>query len=59
VVAVADLLSLACVIITEGTEPDDETKARAKEKGIPLLLVGDDTYSVVSRLSSLGIRGHG
>ena len=55
VVAVADLKDLACVIITEGRKPDEETTARANEKGIPLLLSDDDTYTVVGRLVGLGI----
>ncbi len=57
VVAVAELLSLACVIITEGTQPDAETVERANEKGIPILLSDAGTFTVVSRLADLGIQG--
>jgi predicted transcriptional regulator len=57
VIAVADLLNLACVIITEGTHLDEETLTRAREKGIPVLLTEETTFSVVSRLAELGIRG--
>ncbi|MBC7234851.1 MAG: serine kinase [Chloroflexi bacterium] len=57
VIAVADLLDLACVIITEGTRPDEETLSRAREKGIPVLLSEQGTFTVVSRLAALGIEG--
>ena len=56
VIAVADLRDLACVIITEGTRPDAETIARADEKGVPVLLCPDGTYTVVGTLVGLGIR---
>jgi serine kinase of HPr protein (carbohydrate metabolism regulator) len=55
VVAVADLLSLACVVITESTQPDEETCERANEKGIPLLISEEGTFTVVGRLTQLGI----
>ena len=56
VIAVADLRELACVIITEGMRPDDETVARANDKGIPLLLSEENTFQVVGRLIGLGVR---
>ena len=55
VVAVAELLGLACVIITEGAQPNAQTVARANENGIPLLLTEETTYRVICRLHSLGI----
>lgn len=55
VVAVADLRELACVIITEGTRPDEETQTRANEQHVPLLLSQDDTYATVGKLVQLGI----
>ena len=57
VIAVADLLGLACVIITEGTQPDEQTIERANEKGVAVLLSEETSYSVVSKLSALGIVG--
>jgi predicted transcriptional regulator len=57
VIAVADLLGLACVIITEGKRPDAETLARANEKGIPTLLTTEGTFVVVGRLVQLGVGG--
>jgi predicted transcriptional regulator len=55
VVAVCELLGLACVIMTEGTSPHAETLARAEEKGIPTLLTAESTFTVVSQLAAHGI----
>lgn len=57
VVAVADLLNLAGVVITEGAQPDAETISRADEKGIPLLLTTENTFTIVGKLCELGISG--
>jgi len=57
VVAVASLLGLAAVIITEGNRPDGETIARAEAEGVILLLTPQTTFSVVGELASLGVRG--
>jgi len=57
VVAVASLLNLACVIITEGMRPDDEMVERDNENGIPTLLTPHSTYRVVGELVRLGISG--
>lgn len=58
VVAVAALLDLACVVITEGMRPDEDAVARANEEGVPILLAGESTFTVVGKLSQLGIRGN-
>ncbi|HHX44901.1 MAG TPA: serine kinase [Chloroflexi bacterium] len=57
VIAVASLLDLACVIITEGMQPDAEMIARADEHRIPTLLTPHSTYHTVGELVRLGIRG--
>jgi len=57
VVAVASLLNLAGVIITEGIVPDGATLAKAEEEGIPLLATPLTTFTVVGKLSALGIPG--
>lgn len=57
VVAVASLLSLACVIITENSRLDEETVSKASEQGIPLLLSEEPTFIVVGKLFQLGISG--
>jgi hypothetical protein len=57
VVAVASLLGLSAVIITEGKRPEPEVIDRAREEGVLLLLSEQSTFSVVGRLFSLGIFG--
>ena len=56
VIAVAELLDLSCVIITEGAQPDRETLAKANDKNVPVLLSPESTFAVVSRLAQLGIQ---
>ncbi len=56
VVAVASLLNLAGVIITEGNQPDQVTIARADEERIPLMVTPKTTYTVVGELTLLGVR---
>lgn len=55
VVAVAGLVGMAGVLITEGARPDAETIARAEEHGVPLLLTARSTYAVVCELTALGV----
>ena len=55
VVAVASLLGLSAVIVTEGTRPDPEMVRRAEDEGVVLLGTSQTTFAVVSRLASLGI----
>jgi len=57
VIAVAALLDLSCVIITEDSQLEEAAIARANEKGVPVLLTSQSTFAVVSRLSQLGIPG--
>jgi hypothetical protein len=57
VVAVASLLGLTAVIITEGKRPEPEVIERAREEGVLLLISEQSTFTVVGRLSSLGISG--
>jgi hypothetical protein len=56
VVAVAALLELAAVIITEGNLPEPDTLSRADEAGVMLLATPLRTYEVVGRLWELGVR---
>ena len=57
VVAVASLLDLAGVIITEGNRPDQETITRAEKEGVTLMVTAKTTFSVVGELTLLGVRG--
>ena len=59
VVAVASMLDLACVIITEGVRADMETASRAQENGVTLLGSPDTTFAVVSKLARLGVTAGG
>jgi predicted transcriptional regulator len=55
VVAVASLLDLAAVIITEGVEPDPAARQKADEEGVVLLSTPQTTYAVVAEMARLGI----
>jgi BioD-like phosphotransacetylase family protein len=57
IVAVASLLNLAGVIVTEGMIPDAATLEKAEEEGIPILTTELTTFTVVGRLFELGVRG--
>jgi BioD-like phosphotransacetylase family protein len=58
VIAVAVLLELAGVIITEGVEPDATTLEKAMSENVPVLTTSDDTYTTVCKLASLGVQGN-
>lgn len=53
VAAVASLADVACVILTEGVEPDPPLLARAKAQGINLLGTDLSTYDCAIRLGGL------
>jgi BioD-like phosphotransacetylase family protein len=57
IVAVAALLQLAGIIVTEGMQPDAATLQKASEEGIPILTTARTTFTVVSQLAQLGIQG--
>lgn len=57
VIAVASLLGLAAVVVTEGVKPDVETLLRAQENGVVLMGSPQTTFAVAGRLSALGIAG--
>jgi len=57
IVAVAVLLELAGIVITEGVEPEPATLARAEAERIPILCSNHTSYQVVSQLTKLGIEG--
>lgn len=56
IVAVAALLDLSAVIITEGAMPDPETIAKANEENVTLLSTDKPTFYVAGRLWELGLR---
>ena len=57
IVAVASLLQLAGIIITEGMSPDAPTLQKATEEGVPILTTPHTTFAVVGQLTKLGIQG--
>ena len=57
IVAVASLVNLAGVIITEGNRPDGETVSRAVKEGVLLLATPKTTFTAVGELALLGVRG--
>lgn len=55
--AVAAMKELSGVILIGGREPEDETLAKARAKGVPLLVSPLPAFEVVGRLYALGVRG--
>ena len=56
IIAVASLLDLSAIIITEGAAPDQATIDKADEEGITLLQTGFNSFHIVGKLWELGIR---
>lgn len=56
IVAIAALLDLSAIIITEGAMPDPDAIAKANEEGVILLSTNRSTFYVVGRLWELGLR---
>jgi predicted transcriptional regulator len=57
IVAVAALLELAAVIITEGAQPDPATIHKANQEGVALLSTPRQTFYVAGKLWEIGLRG--
>lgn len=56
IVAVAALLELSAVIISEDAQPDEATIQRANQQDVTLLSASQDTYTLAGKLWDLGIR---
>jgi len=56
IVAVAALLDMSAVIITEGAQPETATIDKANDEGITLLATDKLSFEVVGRLWELGLR---
>ena len=56
IVAVAALLELSAVIITEDAQPEISTIARAVAKNITLLSTPQSTFEIVGKLWDIGLR---
>ena len=53
VIAVASLADVACVILSEGTLPDEQMLAAAKQKEINLLQSEKDTFTLCGEIANL------
>ena len=56
IVAVAALLDLSAIIITEDAQPDSETINQADQKGVTMLSTTVDNFEVVGKLWEVGLR---
>jgi predicted transcriptional regulator len=57
IVAVATLLELAGIIVTEDASLDAATLQKANEEGVPILTTPHTTFTIVGQLAQLGIQG--
>lgn len=55
IIAVASLVGLSAIVITEGMQPDEETLRRAHSENITVLTTTQNTFTIVGRLAALGI----
>jgi predicted transcriptional regulator len=55
IVAVAVLREMAAIILVGGNTPDEGTRARADEEGIPVLLASSDAFSMAGKLYAAGV----
>jgi hypothetical protein len=56
IIAVAALLDLSAIIVTEGGIPDQSTIVKANEEGITILQTENNSFDTVGKLWELGIR---
>ena len=56
IVAVAELLELACIIVVENMDVDNETLLKAKELKIPIFKTSESAYQVACRMAELGVK---
>ncbi len=55
IIAVATLLEISAIIITEGATPEPETIAKANQEGVILLGTSKPTFFVVGKLWEAGL----
>jgi len=56
IVAVAHLLDIAAIIITEGSKPDEATLEKANNEDIILLSSRESSFNIVGNLWEMGLR---
>lgn len=59
IVAIASIKGLAGILLINDREPAEDTVAKAKDEGIPILGTSLSTFEVVGRLYGMGITGTG
>lgn len=55
IIAVASLINMACVIVTEGFDIDDETIERALEQDVVVYKTPLSSYDVCAKLAEQGL----
>ncbi len=55
VIAVAVLRELSAIVLVNGRLPEEMTKARAEEEGVPLMTSALSAYQIAGKLYELGI----
>jgi serine kinase of HPr protein (carbohydrate metabolism regulator) len=55
IIAVAQLLEFACIIIPEGISVEEITLSKAAQENIPVLQTGKTSYEICKALNSIGI----
>ena len=53
IIAVCSLADPACIVLSEGVSPDDDTLMRAKQQGVNIISTRLDTFSACAKISSL------
>ena len=53
IIAVASLADPACIVLSEGVDPDDGVVARAEQQSVNILKSDKDTFSVCAEIASL------
>lgn len=56
IVAVASLMDIACIIIPESIEVDEETIVKANEEGIPIVSTDLKAYDIFQKFYEAGLR---
>jgi len=56
IVAIAELLDLACIIVVENMEIEQETIEKAKELDIPMFKTNESAYEIACRLCGMGVK---
>ena len=56
IVAVAALLDLSAIIITEDAQPEQDTVDKANEKGVTMLSTPHSNFHTIGQLWDLGLR---